>query len=220
MNDRGGINILVIPLVFVILLFCGAAAFGVWAYASREDYRTNVQAKVEVAVKSAKQAESARKDLEHAEVDKLPLDTYVGPEQYGGVHVQYPKNWSGYVTETGGSNQPLDGFFQPGVVPSITDQTSIFALRFQVVNKSYASTLKAYEGGVANKTITAAPYAFPKVPSVVGIRYEGAIVPSKKISGSMVIVPIRDKALVIWTESQIYRGDFDRNVLPNVTFSP
>lgn len=213
-------NVLVIPLVFMILFFCGAAAFGVWAYSSREDYRTNTESKVAVAVKAAKQAESARKDQEHAELNKLPLDTYAGPEQYGGVQVKYPKTWSGYVDETANSSQPLDGFFQPGIVPSINDQASVFALRIQVVNKSYASVIKSYESSITSNGITASPYAFPKVPSVVGIRFEGSIVQNKKINGSMVIVPMRDKALLVWTESQIYKSDFENNILPNITFSP
>jgi hypothetical protein len=38
--------------------------------------------------------------------------------------------------------------------------------------------------------------------------------------GTMVILPLRDKTLEVWTESDAYLSDFKNYVLPNLTFSP
>lgn len=219
-KSRGEINILLIPFIFLLLFFIAAAGFGLWAYSSREDYRTHTDQKVAAAVKVAKEEEGIVKDKEHAEADKQPLKTYAGPEESGSLRISYPKTWSGYVDTAGNSNQPLDGFFQPGVVPSISDQSSVFALRVQVINQSYSSIVTQLNNGVTNNKMTAVPYAFPKVPNVVGIRYDGQIQQNEKTNGSMVVVPLRDKTLQVWTESPIYINDFNNNILPNLTFSP
>jgi len=42
-----------------------------------------------------------------------------------------------------------------------------------------------------------------------------------KVQGSMVLVPLRDKTLKIWTEAdETYLKDFNENILPNYTFEP
>jgi hypothetical protein len=213
-------NILLIPFIFLLIFFAAASGFGLWAYSQREDYRTHTEQKIAVAVQAAREEISISKDKEHAEADKQPLKIYIGPEQFGSVRISYPKTWSGYVSDSGTGNQSLDGYFQPNVVPNITDQTSTFALRVQVINQAYSTVVTQLNAAVVTKQMTASPYAFPRVPSVVGIRYEGAINQSRKITGSMIVVPLRDKTLQIWTESPIYSTDFNTNILPNVTFSP
>jgi hypothetical protein len=39
-------------------------------------------------------------------------------------------------------------------------------------------------------------------------------------TGTMVLLPMRDKTLEIWTESNDYLNDFNTYVLPNMTFAP
>jgi len=209
-----------IPLVLAGVVLIAAIVFGSWAFSSREDFRLNVEKKIGTAVKAAKLDEDIAKDKEHAEADKQPFKTYEGAEQYGGIQVMFPKTWSGYVADTGSTSQPLDGYFHPGVVPNVADTASAFALRVQVVNQSYASIINSMNSSVTTKTVTAAPFAFAKVPSVVGVRFDGAIISGRTITGSMVIVPIRDKTLEVWTESPIYMADFNTYILPNIIFSP
>ncbi len=213
-------NILLIPLILVSVIFVSTAGFAFWSYTSREDFRLNVNSKIAAAVKIAKEDESIAKDKEHAEIDKNPLRTYIGPEQFGGVHVSYPRTWSGYVSDTGNSNEPLDGYFHPGVVPDISSQTSTFAVRVQVLNQPYAAALDQFDNAITEGELIATPYAFPKVPNVVGVRLDGVLDAQKKTVGSMMIVPIRDKTLQVWNESPVYTADFTKYILPNITFSP
>ncbi len=219
-DQRGSTNILLIPLILAGVILVAAIAFGAWAFSGREDYRTNVATKIAAAVTIAKQDEDIAKDKEHAEADKQPLRPYKGAEQYGGVQVLFPKTWSAYVADSGPSNQPVDGYFHPNIVPNISDRDSAFALRVQVINRSYASAITGMNSLVATKKVTAVPYAFPKVPSVVGTKFDGAIMSGRNITGSLVIIPIRDKTLEVWTESPLYVADFNSYILPNITFSP
>jgi hypothetical protein len=53
---------------------------------------------------------------------------------------------------------------------------------------------------------------------VVGSRIDGEI--SQKKQGAMIVMPMRDKTLRLWTESRDYVADFDNIILPGFSFSP
>lgn len=216
----GEINILLVPFIFLFLFFVAAAGFGLWAYTGREDYKSNTDQKIVAAVKVARQQQNDLDAKASAEADKQPLKTYDGPELYGGIHVSYPKTWSGYVNDTATASPYVDAYFEPNVVPSLGDQNSTFALRIQIVDQSYSSVVSGFSGQVSDKSVTATPFSYPKVSSVVGVRFDGAINSGKKLTGSIVVVPIRDKTLEIWTENTAYSTDFNNFVLPSVSFSP
>lgn len=215
---RGEINALLIPLILVVLLFFGAGGFGYWAFMSRQDYKNNVDQKINAAVAVSDQQVSTAKDQQFAQEEKNPLKTYTGPEAFGTLKVQYPKTWSAYVAEEDSSNTPIDGYFYPDVVPDITNQSTAFALRVQVEQQSYDQILQNYQSNVEAKTVSATPYALPNVPKVVGVLLTGAIQPQKQ--GSMVVLPLRNQTLEIWTESAAFSDDFNNIILKNFTFSP
>lgn len=215
---RGEINALLIPLILVVLLLFGAGGFGYWAFMSRQDYKNNVDQKISAAVAVSDQQVSSAKDQQFAQEEKSPLKTYTGPEAFGTLKVQYPKTWSAYVAEQDNSNTPIDGYFYPDVVPDITNQSTAFALRVQVEQQSYDQILQNYQSNVEAKTVSATPYALPNVPKVVGVLLVGAIQPQKQ--GSMVVLPLRNQTLEIWTESAAYSDDFNNIILKNFTFSP
>jgi hypothetical protein len=226
-NETGAVNGLAVSLIFAILLLVGALAFGGWAFASRQDYKNNVDPKILAAVKIAKQQESTAKDAAFAEAEKNPLKTYSGPEAYGSVVLQYPKTWSGYVVDssTGGdsSDTLLDGYFYPGVVPSTAGQGSVFALRLQVLGKSYTETVKDLSQPSSDEPRTVEPYVLPKVPKAVGVKVNGSLPisgDSGDKKGTMVILPLRSQTLALWTEGDQFAGDFNNIILPNFSFSP
>jgi len=97
-------------------------------------------------------------------------------------------------------------------------QTSVFSLRVQVVNQSYSSVLNQYSSQVTSKKVTVTPYSLKLVPSIIGSRVVGEITTNKQ--GVMIVLPLRDKTLKIWTESTQYEGDLDNIILPNFSFSP
>jgi hypothetical protein len=215
-SERGSAaQIAVVSLLAVGLI--GAIVFGVWAYMGMTDYKKNVDAKVATAVKQNTQKVRADSALAFAEESKNPLKTYTGPSEYGAVQVQYPKTWSAYVVLNGGGS-PLQGYFQPDVVPSVTSQTSSFALRIEVVQTAYSQVLRSFETFQKQGKASVTPFTLSKVPSVVGSRLDGQISQNKK--GAMIILPMRDKTLKIWTESETMLKDFNEIILTNASFSP
>lgn len=217
-SEAGVINALVIPFVLVILLFIGAAIFGVWSYQHMQDYKNNVDQKVQAAVTTAKQDESTIKDKEFAEKEKSPLRLYKGPSAYGSLRVQYPKSWSGYVADDSNSDPFIDGYFYPGIVPDVTNDTASFALRIQVSGESYSDSVAEFANQVDAKTVKVSPYKFKMVPGVIGSRIDGQVEEGKQ--GEMILMPMRDKTLKVWTNSDQFTADFKKYVLPNLSFSP
>lgn len=218
MGERGEVNALVVSLILLSILFIGAAVFGVWAFRGRQDYKNNSDAKVAAAVAANRQAVEAADAKQYAEAAKNPVATYIGPDAYGSVHVSYPKTWSAYVDVNGA--YPLDAYFHPAYVPS-TESKQTYNLRVRIVANAYSQELGHYSSYITNGTVTAAPYSLPKVPSITGSRLSGAVFPSiPKASGTTILIPLRDKTLEIWTESTDYLPDFEKYVLPNLTFAP
>ncbi len=218
-NQTGSINILLIPLIFVSLLLCGAGAFAVWAYGGRQDYKNNVNKKITVAVKEAQQQTQLSDQAQFDQREKSPFKNYVGAAAFGTPTVVYPKTWSAYVVEKGGSNSvPIDGYMYPGFVPDISSQTSTFAFRIQVVQQSYNTVVSQYSGLVKLQKVAQTPYQLPKVPNVTGSRFEGEIFTNKQ--GTLVVMPLRNITIKIWTESKDFQNDFNTIILPNFIFTP
>lgn len=144
LNQNGAVNGLAISEILTILLLLGSIGFGFWAFSGRQDYKDNVDAKVNVAVDAAVKANSAKKDKEFTEASKSPLTTYNGPESAGSMAIQFPKTWSGYVAAAGANGNNLDVYFAPGVVPPVGDQNSIFALHVQVQSQAYPQAVQSY----------------------------------------------------------------------------
>lgn len=200
----------------VVLVF--SLGFGLWSYASMADYKNNTQRKIDTAVEVAKQQEASRKDNEFAEQLKLPGRTYKGPEAYGSVSFLYPSSWSAYVIEKDKSKNQIDGYFHLGLVPDVSGATAM-ALRVQVVDTPYSQVMKEFESGVKTGKVQVAPYSAKNVSEAIGSLVTGEVI-SNKEGATMVVLPVRDKTLKIWTESPEFKDDFNKIVLENLDFVP
>ena len=216
-DQRGIIDIWLVGFFVVLVLFFGSLGFGVWAFSGRQNYKNNVDGLIADAVAQAEQATSDKKDKEFVEKEKEPYRDYVGPAAYGSVDIKYPKTWSAYVDESGKGNLPIDGYFNPATVPGTLSNAS-YAIRLQVINTQYAQNIKLFDSAVKNGKVKVTPYSAPKVAGQVGLRVQGEISNAKQ--GIMVILPMRDKTLRVWTESNQFAGDLDKIVLANLVFVP
>ena len=218
-QNRGGSSSgLLYSLILTVVLLLGAVGFGVWAYQSRQDYKDNVDQKVQVAVDEATQKESALKDKQFAEESKSPVKVYRGPEQYGALNISFPKTWSGYVDDTGSGSALVDGYFYPNTVPSINGDKSTFATRVQVTSQDYKSSLTNIQSQQQAGKVQVSAYALPKLPKVVGVRVKGQLDNKKEID--LIILPLRTYTVKIWTEGNQFGNDFNKYIVPTFTFSP
>lgn len=209
--------VLLVAIIVLTVALLSAASFGIWAFTSRQDYKANADKKIAAAVTIAKQQEASAKEKEFVEREKQPLKVYKGPASYGSLDIQYPKTWSAYVIEAVSGSTNLDGFFHPGFVPGVQSGTD-FALRTQVLNQQYAQVVKQYDSMVKSGKVKVSPYQVPKLPNVTGVRVMGQI--TKDQQSTVVVLPLRDKTIKIWTESPQFVGDFDNIIMANFNFVP
>lgn len=209
---------LLISLIACAVLLVGSAVFGVWAFMGRQDYKFNSDQKADAAVEVAVAQTREEEAEKFAEEEKNPLKPYVGPSQFGAVRLEYPKTWSTYVVNRDGGGTPVQWYLHPNVVPDTANRDNVYALRVEVSNESYDRALARFDGIVNRGDATVRPYALPEVPDNIGSRVDGEVVRGKR--GSMVLMPLRNMTLKIWTESPDYLNDFDNIILPNAAFSP
>jgi hypothetical protein len=216
MRTRQEEGSLFIPLILMSVFLLGSLGFGIWAYTGRQDYKNNVDSKITEAVEAANEKLATEKAAEFAEKEKSPYKTYQGPGTYGSMLITYPKTWSAYVSDKASGSNVLSGYMHPSYVPEVNSDVS-FALRFEIVSSSYDSVLKTYEGNVKSGKLAVSAYRAPKVESILGSKLEGEITSKKQ--GVMVLLPLRDKTIKLWTEGQEFRSDFN-TVLKEFTFVP
>ena len=222
-NQSGGV-VFVLSDILLILALVAAIGFGWWAYQERQDYKNNFDKKAAEEVTKAQAAQKTQLEQEFAEREKSPNKTFKGSATYGSVTFNYPKTWSGYV-EQGSNEKPINGYFFPNIVPAVNSSSvtpTAFALRVELVSSDYAQVIKELEPQVTLGKLKAAAYVPPKMKGVTnvqtGTRFDGEL--SQNISGSMVVIKVRDKTLKIYTQSPSFAGDFNNVVLKSLTFAP
>jgi len=206
------LSTIVLSMLLVITL-----TFGLWAFAGRQSYKNDVDSRINVAVTNAKKQTQQIDAQNYAQQAEQPLKDFQGPSTYGSLHIKYPKTWSAYINLNDGSN-PINGYFEPDYVPDIGSSTSLYALRVVITSNSYAQEMQQFSGSSSSGQSKVSAFSLKSVQGVVGSRIDGQIINNKQ--GSMILMPLRDKTIEIWTESGQYLNDFNNNILPNITFSP
>jgi hypothetical protein len=213
-KDSGSVSVILAAIFGILFLIM--SVFGTWAFLGRQDYKNNVDEKISNASAVAvKQAETA-KDAEFQELEKSPVRTYKGPVTYGSLTFSYPKTWSIYAIQ-GTSGTVLDLFAFPLVVPGV-NQEQIYALRAEITSSTYDVEVKNFDNSIKNGEVRATAYSPESVSGILGLRLDGAI--KIDVQGAMVILPLRDRTIKIYTEIPEFIGDFDSIVLPTLTFIP
>lgn len=222
-NQRGGIALVLSDIILIIALV-GAVGFGWWAFQQRQDYKNRFDEKVKEETVKAQASQKTQLEQEFAEREKSPNKTFNGSPTYGSITFDYPKTWSGYVDQSN-TSIPINGYFYPDVVPSVnrgSGAPTAFSLRIEVISSDYAQTVKQFDSLLQQGKLTAAAYIPPKMDGAAnvqtGMRFDGEI--EQGISGSMVIIKVRDKTLKISTQSPRYLSDFNNSVLKTLTFAP
>ncbi len=198
------------------VLFIGASVFGVWAFMERDEYKNETDAIVAREVEQAIEQNTTELEEEFQEREKEPLKTYNGPAAFGSLSIDYPKTWSAYVEESGSGRNPLEGYFHPGFVPDPDD--NLIALKVEVVNQTYQQALRPFESAASRDLVTIRPLEAKNVDGVVGVRVDGEI--SRDVQGNVVLFELRDKTLILTTESTEFTADFNNIILENLSFNP
>jgi hypothetical protein len=210
LNRSGILNPLIIPVILLVIGFVAASVLAAKYYGDFTTQKNNNQPLIDAAVEEAKEKQKTELTEDFIEREKEPNKSYTSPAELGSVRLQFPKTWSSYVIT--GKSTDLDYFGHPNYVPA--DGVN-YALRMSIVKKAFSNEVKGYDAKVKKGELKATSV---RVSGVTGTRLDGLFEKDKE--GSIVVFPLRDKTLRVWTESKDYRSDFDNIVLKNLSFSP
>lgn len=208
---------LLIGLIVAVVLLIGAIVFGVWSFMERQTYKNETDRIVAEEVEAAVAANTETLEAEFEQREKEPLTTYSGPSALGSIRISYPKTWSAHAIENDRGNTPLEGYFHPNYVPDVSGDENI-ALSIEVVNRDYESSISQFDRAVNRNEVSVSPIDAVNVSGVLGTRIDGEI--DRDTQGSVVLFELRDKTLVLRTESNEFIDDFNSIILENLEFNP
>ena len=202
----GEIDIWMIITIVLGVLFLAAGSLGILAYVNYSDQKNNVDSKVSEAVAIAKKEQADEDEKKFAEREKETRRDFVGPEDYGRLTLKYPKTWSVYEQSNAAKGGNYEAIMNPIVVPMISNVQS-YAFRVTIQEKDFDTVNKTFEPAVKRGDLTMSPMATVGVTDTTGIRYDGAI--SKDKRGSVVVFKLRDKTVIVQTDAETFKPDFD-----------
>lgn len=206
------VGVLVALLVVVTLTLGGLS---IWSYSGYHDQKDNTQTKIDAAVAKAKQSQQASDQADFAEQIKQPNAIFQGPSDYGSVSFKYPKTWSVYYGNgEGGNNGTFTAYLNPGHVPTVSSAQQ-FALHVTIESQSYETVLGTYTAAVKRGTLKS---SIVTTNGLTGTRIDGKF--STTLEGSVVIFKVRDKTLLVQTDSPSFMSDFNNTIVSSLTFTP
>jgi len=214
-NREEGISIVAVLVAILIVVTLALGGFSIWSYSQYRDQKDNTDAKIGTAVTAAKSTQNATDEATFAQQEKLPNTTFTGPSDYGSVSFHYPKTWSEYLSDgEDGNGGNYEAYFNPGHVPTVSD-TQQFALRVTIESEDYETVLSSYTSLVKKGTLKS---SIVTTNGLSGTRLDGQF--SSTIDGSVVIFKVRDKTLLVQTDSPSFVDDFNTTIVSSLTFTP
>lgn len=189
-----------VTLAIVSVLAVTAAAWGIYNYIEQ---KADVDGKIDTAVTDAKKEQADELEAKFSAREKEPNRDFLGPEDYGELSFKYPKTWSVYIKQDSTQNGDYEAFLNPVSVPPVSD-TQRYALRVKIQNQDYDKVINTYstlvkKGDLKSSAVTA--------NGTNGTRLDGNF--TKNIRGSAVLFKIRDKTVVMRTDADTFKPDFD-----------
>jgi hypothetical protein len=118
------------------------------------------------------------------------------------------------VNQEVSSNQQIDAYLHPGMIRFDEESSRSYALRLQLLTQTYSEVLGSYISLVQEGKLKSKAVVFN---GTEGVRLDGQL--SAEDRGSMVVLPIRDKTMLFWTESPDFIDDYN-TMLETFLFNP
>lgn len=210
-----------IVIILVSLIAVTFIGLFIWMFMQYNEVQTDVEGQIGLAVAEAKDEQAAKDEAEFFEREKNPYKTFSGPADYGQLTFNYPKTWSVYVAAAATDGGDFNAYFNPVQVDAVGKDT-INALRVTIKNKSFEDVTEEYQrimdrkdSGLTVQSVVIGDAE--KNSEVTANRYTGKI-PNTDLNGFIVVFKIRDKTVILQTDSVIFENDFNE-LLETITFN-
>lgn len=206
-----------IAIIVVSLIAVTFIGLFIWMTVQFNDVQTDVDGQISVAVAKAKDEQTTKMEAEFLEREKYPFKVFAGPADYGELSFEYPKTWSVYVAAAATEGGDFNAYFNPIQVDTVSKDT-INALRVAIRDESFDKVTEEYKKAMDKRdsNLTMEAVTIGKDANITANRYTGKI-PDTELSGYIVTFKIRDKTVVLQTDSTVFTDDFNK-LLGTVTF--
>ncbi|MBR0372741.1 hypothetical protein IJH72_02255 [Candidatus Saccharibacteria bacterium] len=205
-------TIVIIVVSLIAVTFIGLF---IWMFMQYKDAQTLSQGEIDSAVAVAKDEQAKKDEDEFKEREKYPYKNFSGPVDYGQLSFEYPKTWSVYVAKAATTGGDYNAYFNPLQVEAVSKDT-INALRVTIRDKSFDDVAEEYQKEMDKKDSNLTMESIT-VNGESANRYTGTI-PNTDLNGYIVIFKIRDKTVIMQTDSVLFKEDFDK-LLGTITFN-
>lgn len=211
---------LVKTIVIIIVSLIAVTFIGlfIWMSLQYSEVSSDVQGQIDTAVAKAKDEQAAKMEAEFLEREKYPYKVFSGPADYGQLTFEYPKTWSVYVEAAANAGGDFKAYFNPIQVDAVGDDT-INALRVTIRNKGFDEVVTEYQRLMDRKDsgLTMEATTIGVNNNITANRYTGKI-PNTDLSGYIVIFKIRDKTVILQTDSVLFAEEYNK-LLGTVSFN-
>lgn len=211
-HEKGAVSGSLIAAIILGVFMTVFAATTVWAYMNYTEQKTDVDGKIALAEAEAKKEQADEDEQKFAEREKEPRREFVGPEDYGRLVFNYPKTWSTYIAKDASVGGEFEAYFNPITVPSVSP-TQQFALRVNISDQDYDRVLATYDALIKKGDLKSSATS---ANGQNGTRIDGSF--TKDIRGAVVIYKIRDKTLVLRTDAEVFKPEFE-NIIKTIKFN-
>lgn len=213
-NDNSSLikTVIIVIVSLVAVTFIGLF---VWMLVQYNDVSTDVEGQIATAVAAAKIEQAMEDEATFAEREKNPYQSFSGPVDYGQLTFKYPKTWSVYIASDASKGGDFEAYFNPVEVNPVSN-TTVNALRVKILDKDFETVVAEYQRAMSQKDSNLS-MATITVNGTTANRYSGTI-PSTDLNGYIVIFRIRDKTVVLRTDSVLFEEDFNQ-LIDTISFN-
>lgn len=197
-------TIVIIVVSLIAVTFIGLF---IWMFTQYNDARSDVDGQILVATAAARDEQASKDEAEFLEREKYPYKTFLGPVDYGELSFEYPKTWSVYIAKDAANGGDFEAYFNPVQIEPVSN-TTVNALRVQVLDSDFESVVGKYKSALESKEKSLTMETI-SVNGTTANLYTG-IIPGTELNGAILVLKIRDKTVVMRTDSTLFRADFDK----------
>ena len=199
-------TIAIVALSLISVTFIGLF---IWMFMQYDETRTDVDGQIADAVVTAVDENTKKLEMEFAEREKYPFLTFAGPADYGELTFEYPKTWSVYVAADATKGGDYEAYFNPVQVNAVSSE-NIDALRAKILDTPYDDVVQRYQGELEGDEpkLRVESVGIGQENNIISNRYTG-IIPGTEFNGIIVIFKLRDKTVILQTDSMLFENDFN-----------
>ena len=201
-----------VSIIILGLLLVGSCVLSYYFFTEYTIIKTDVDGQIDTAVVKAEKTLTDQLEEEFSEREKYPYKTFTGPADYGSLNFEYPKTWSVFINRDASSGGNFEAYLHPDAVPPLSNET-INALRVTISSENYDSVANRYLSAVNNGELSSSILTINDRPEsgfspISATRYDGKI--NNTFVGSILIFKVRDKTIILQSDAEAYRADFDK----------